>query len=385
MKKLLKILAILTALLLCLTACGVDITSIGLPDELTLDKGGTEQLTVSYGTEDEATEEKIAEAAAKLTLVWTSGDESVATVSETGLVTAVAAGEADITVSIDGANVQSICHVTVKVPLMGVEATESLALVINGDDFATIETTVNPDDATDVTVKFESSDPEVATVDSTGKVTAVAAGECVVTTTAMANGKEVTAETAITVKIAPAEVVLEKTEGVLTIGNTYTLGATITPEEVSEELAELVWASSDESIATVDETGKISAVGIGSATITVSTSNGLTASYELTVQNIKCSYCGQEGHTSGNCAKKQADDAAAAAAAQQAAAAAAAAQAAGGGAAAGGDAGGSSGGGASGGGYPGELFEAVPGGGQTIIEDGSAPIGSGAGGDVGGW
>lgn len=313
------LLALLLAL--CLTGCGVTITSVGLPADAALIKGETRQLELSYGTEKEAAEEKIAEAAAKLTLVWTSSDEAVAAVDEAGLVTAMGAGEADITVSVDGAEIQSVCHLTVQVPLTAVEAPDALGLVINGEDSAALKVKLTPEDATGVALSYKSSDEAVAAVDETGLVTAVANGECKVTLTATADGgAELTQEVAVKVDTAPAEILLEKTEGVLTIGGSYTLEAAVAPEEVSEELAGLTWASSDPKIATVDETGKIKAEGIGAATITVTASNGVSAAYALTVQNVKCSYCGQEGHTSRNCPKKAADEAAAAAAQQAAAA-----------------------------------------------------------------
>ena len=90
-----RILALAAVLALLLTACGVEITSVGLPAQLRLEKGQTGPLTVEYCAGEDATEEEIAKAAAKLTLVWSSSDETVATVDQTGLVTAVGGGEAD--------------------------------------------------------------------------------------------------------------------------------------------------------------------------------------------------------------------------------------------------------------------------------------------------
>lgn len=385
------VVSLVLAFALSLVGCGVNITSIGLPTDVTLIKGDAQQLEINYGTEKETTQEKIEEAAAKLTLIWTSSDDTVVTVNENGLATAVGAGEADITVSIDGANVQSVCHVVVQVPLESVEAPEALELIINGEDSADLDAKMIPEDTTGAKLIYESSDESVATVDENGHVTAVSNGECVITTSAapldeidvsvdpemLVTAEKHTVETKVVVKTAPSEITLENTEGVLTIGGSFTLEATVGPEDVSEDLAELVWTSSDESIATVDEAGKIHAEGIGAATITVSTSNGTSASYALTVKNIVCAYCGQEGHGSGSCPKKAADEKAAAEAARVAAEQAAAAAAQGG---AGGGAGGSGGSaGGSSGGSSGGWSEMAPGGGQTIIEDGSAPENSGAG------
>lgn len=388
------VVSLVLAFALSLVGCGVNITSIGLPTDVTLIKGDAQQLEINYGTEKEATQEKIEEAAAKLTLIWTSSDDSVATVDANGLVTAVGAGEADITVSIDGANIQSVCHVVVQVPLESVEAPETLELVINGEASKDLDAKMIPEDATGAQLAYSSSDESVATVSADGKVTAVGNGECVITTTAvpleepdksvdpemLVTPGAYVKETKVIVKTAPSEIQLENTEGVLTIGGSYTLGATVAPEDVSEDLAGLAWTSSDESIATVNETGKIHAEGIGSATITVTASNGVSATYALTVQNVKCSYCGQEGHTSGNCQKKAADEAAAAEAARVAAEQAAAAAAAGGGN------GGSGGAGGSGGSTGGEHWTDATGRDNYVIPGGGAndsPSGAnGAGSDV---
>lgn len=344
MKKLSKkivVISLIFAFVLSLTACGVNINSIGLPTELALDKGETELLAVEYGAEDEATEEKIAEAAAKLTLEWSSSDESVATVGQDGLVTAVGAGTANITVGIKDANIQSVCDVTVSVPLESIKTDESLALIINGTDGADLNAVLEPADATDVDVKYESSDEAVATVDSNGKVTAVGAGECEIIATATSyDGKTVEAKTAVKVDVAPESLALE--DATLTIGYSDTLTAAVTGENVTIG-QEFSWTSSNTAIVTVDEVGGIKAEGIGTATVTVSNEVGQSATCTVTVKNIVCAYCGQEGHGSNNCEKKAADEAAAAEAAriaaEQAAQQAAAAQG-GGGAGASGGAGG---------------------------------------------
>ena len=75
-KKLFAVLA-LTAMMFCLTACGVQITGISLPESLELEAGESEALTVEYTAGEEVDEEELAEAAGKLTLVWTSSDEAV--------------------------------------------------------------------------------------------------------------------------------------------------------------------------------------------------------------------------------------------------------------------------------------------------------------------
>lgn len=324
-----------------LSACGVNITSVGLPSAATMNKGDTLQLEISYGTENEAEADAIAEAAEKLDLVWTSSDEAVATVDGDGLVTAVGAGMAEIKVSASDVNLSSSCMVTVVVPATGITVPDKLDLVLNGQNTANLNAMATPEDATDVVLTYVSSDEKVATVDETGMVTAVGNGEADITisltqTFPASTGETATAETSsqpvaltatthVTVTTAVESISFDKTEGVLTVGNTHQIKATVSPENASDQT--LTWTSSDESIATVDSSGNVAAKAAGSATITASVGD-VSEDYSLTVQNIKCSYCGQTGHTSSSCPVKAAaqQQAAAQAAAQQQAAAQAAQQ-----------------------------------------------------------
>ena len=124
MKRKTIILAVVAAAAMALTlvGCGVKITNIAVPERATMEKGESITLPVVYGTDDAPavtpetaatgesaeTDEKVAKAAEKLTIEWTSSDESVATVNETGTVTAVAAGEANVTASVKDADTSKL-------------------------------------------------------------------------------------------------------------------------------------------------------------------------------------------------------------------------------------------------------------------------------------
>lgn len=316
------------AMAVSLVGCGVDITSVGLPTDIVLEKGETQQLNIEYGTDDKAEQEKIAEAASKLNLTWTSSDEEVATVDETGLVTAVGAGEADITVSVADANISSTTHIKVVILPTGVEVPETLSLELNGEATKALGAKMTPEDATDVKLAYVSSDESVATVDESGNVTAVGVGECTITTTIVADTtataedagvdsemlvvpENAKAETKVTVGKAIESITLDSNEGVLTVGNTHTIKATVFPEDATDKA--VTWESSDESIATVDAEGNVTAKGTGNVTIMAVNSDGdVSSTYELTVKAVTCSYCGQTGHTSSNCSVKAADQKAAA-------------------------------------------------------------------------
>lgn len=314
-------------MVLGLTACGAKITGLFLPAGAVLEKGETLQMDLRYDTETRTDADALAEAAEKLELVWTSDDETVAAVDENGLVTAVGAGETTIRVSAREGELSGSCLVTVAVTARDLVVPDTLELVLNGQNTANLNASATPEDATGVTFTYISSDESIATVDETGLVTAVANGEADITVTLTqafpaATGETATAETArqpvtltatthVTVTTAAERIELDKTEGVLTVGSTHKVKAAVLPDTATDQT--LTWTSSDESVAAVDENGKVTAKKAGSAVITASCGD-VSAQYNLTVQNIKCSYCGKTGHTSSSCPTKAADEAAAAAA-----------------------------------------------------------------------
>lgn len=343
-KKIIVLAATAIIMAVALAGCGVKITNIAVPESAMVEKGESITLPVVYGTDDAPavtpetaatgesaeTDEKLAKAASKLTVEWTSSDESVATVDETGTVTAVAAGEANVTASVKDADIAASTHIKVVVTPTGVVAPESIDLVTNGENTKDLDAKLVPADATDVKLAYESSDESVATVDETGKVTAVANGECTITTYVTAKTEDaeaselsavvveaadseevddsvatmpedlaamdsafgvvpedLKAETKVTVTTNVESVTFDKTEGVLTVGNTVTVTATVNPDTATN--ASVTWTSSNKAIATVDSEGKITAVAPGTATITATSDSNpdASAAYAVTVQAKK--------------------------------------------------------------------------------------------------
>lgn len=305
MKKNIVLAVIATAAMaLSLVGCGVKVTNISVPDAAILEKGESITLPVNFGTEDApaetpviatgesataetaAQDEKIAKAAEKLTLAWTSSDESVATVDETGTVTAVAAGEAEITAAVKDTEMQDVCVITVKVSAKELKVPDTLEVKLNDTDETAIEAKCEPEDASNISFDFASSDEEVATVDKDGKVKVLKAGECDITTTLMQDGEKVTEKTTHVKAFYEVEsITLDSNEGKLTVGNSHTIKATVAPEEVAAETT-IEWSSSNEKVATVDSNGKVTAISSGNATITA-TAGEESANYEVTVEQPK--------------------------------------------------------------------------------------------------
>ena len=316
-KKIIVLAATAIIMAVALVGCGVKITNIAVPESAMVEKGESITLPVVYGTDDAPavtpetaatgesaeTDEKVAKAAEKLTIEWTSSDESVATVDATGMVVAVSAGEADITASVTDSEMSAVCKVTVKVAAKDITVPDNLDVKLNDGNEATVEATVSPADATDVKVSYASTDEAVATVDKDGKVQILQPGECDIVTTLTQEGKKVVEKkTHIKAFYEVEGITLDKTEGILTAGNTVTLNATVLPEEIADETI-VTWTSSDEKVATVDENGKVTAIAAGEATITAnagekSTTYKLTVQAKKVVQNTTSNKSSNKGNTS---------------------------------------------------------------------------------------
>lgn len=265
------------ALLLSLTACGVTITAVHLPDEVQVNVGATAETAATYESKQEADAAAQQAAADRIDWTWAITDDTIATVDSSGMVTGVKGGSTLVTVTSADGRFTASCPVTVSQPLQGI-ALSNIDLVINRTDNADINCTLTPADTTDTDITYEIADNSIAKLNGS-KVVAVGNG----TTTLTAACGKIKANAQITVTTAPTEIQLDSIEGVLTVGNTHTVRATLLPETTTDTT--LVWSVSDETIATVDENGTVTAQSPGNCVVTAATPDGaLKATYSLTVK-----------------------------------------------------------------------------------------------------
>ena len=265
------------ALLLSLTACGVTITAVHLPDEVQINVGATAETAATYESKQEADAAAQQAAADRIDWTWAITDNTIATVDSSGVVTGVKGGSTLVTVTSADGKFTASCPVTVSQPLQGI-ALSNIDLVINRTDNADINCTLTPADTTDTDITYEIADNSIAKLNGS-KVVAVGNG----TTTLTAACGKIKANAQITVTTAPTEIQLDSTVGVLTVGNTHTIQATLQPGTTTD--TDLVWSVCNESIATVDEHGTVTAQGPGNCVVTAATPDGaLKATYSLTVK-----------------------------------------------------------------------------------------------------
>lgn len=233
---------------------------------------------------------------------WSSDTPGVVTVSGSGAtvsVTAVKSGTATITaVSKADSSIQATCTVTVTT-LLDAISFDVVSTELEKGDTKTITCTINPADADISSINWNSSAANIATVTGGSKVTVGSNGKATVTATITAVEKNDNKAT-ITVTVVPksgetktatcsVSVVGKKVTGIsisekpteaMTIGDTRTLQATAFPEDADDP--SVSWTSNDETVATVNGSGMITAVGKGTATITA-TAGDKTDTYTVKV------------------------------------------------------------------------------------------------------
>ena len=201
------------------------------------------------------------------TVTWNSDNQAVATVNN-GVVTGVSAGTANITAK--AGDKTATCVVTVEaaqpIPVASITLSKKdIVLDLVSNKTATITATVLPADATNPELTWESSIPEVASVDSTGKVVALKKG---ITTIIVRSVEDKTIQAVCGVEVKEGVSMTISQEALaldLVSIKTATLVATISGASSSA----VTWTSSNTSVATVDNGGKVTAVGVGEAVITV--------------------------------------------------------------------------------------------------------------------
>ena len=263
--------------LLMLTACGITVTAVHLPDSVQVNVDATAETAATYETAQDADPAAQQAAADKIDWSWTVGDDSIATVDDNGIITGIKGGDTIVVVSSADGKMTAKCPVTVSQPLMAIRM-DDIDLQTNGQSSATVNYTLVPADTTEDNVTLSVDDESIARLDG-NRIIAVNNGETKITATC--GIVKTSAKVTVTTKVE--QITLNKTEGVLTVGNSVTVTATVTPDNATNTTVN--WTSSDEKVATVDSNGKVTAVAAGNATITAtSESDGdVSADYALTV------------------------------------------------------------------------------------------------------
>ena len=255
----------------------IPLQSISLNNtSLKLEKGQTDTLKVTYSPSNTTDNKDI---------TWTSSDETIATVKN-GVVTAVSDGTATITAAVGKKSASCKIKVYTPVPLESITLSEqNLNWDITLQDETTLTVTYNPVETTDdKKVTWSSSDENVVRVTGTGEdqetALVVAEGPGTATITAQVGNKK--AECKVNFTASLNKWTLNEHNLELDKGETKQLTITFIPDYTTDP-KDTTWSSSDESVATVDDNGVVTAISEGIATITAINANGTMDECKVTV------------------------------------------------------------------------------------------------------
>ena len=230
--------------------------------------------------------------ATNMKLNWKSSDESVATVDEYGNVTALKIGTALITATTtDGSNLSASCMVNViKAPVY----VDDMEITYDGqviNEFTTDKigatyafgVNITPSNADVQEVTWDSSNDNVVTVDRSGVVTIVGIGEAIVTAYST-DGSRVSASVPVTVTpVYVSEIEFDVSYLEIEVGESYTVQARVLPENADNK--ELIWTSSDPTVASVDQNGKVTGLLAGETLLFIDSADGMVRRYLRVIVN----------------------------------------------------------------------------------------------------
>ena len=212
-------------------------------------------------------------------VVWTSSNEEVAAVSDTGYVEICGVGTAVITVT--AGNVKAVCKITVPQLIDWIEFDEDEIELKAGETYQ-LKPYISPSDATNKKLKYTSSDTKVAEVSASGLVTAKSEGEAKIRAAATDGSDEyAVCYVTVTGKAKVTGITLDRTSAEVKRGEKLTLNVTVSPSYASNK--KVVWKSANTKIATVDANGSVTAKAPGRTKITVTSSENSSYQASCTV------------------------------------------------------------------------------------------------------
>lgn len=203
-------------------------------------------------------------------VTFKSLNEKVATVDANGVVTAVSEGNADIVITTEEGGFEAKCTVRVDgINARGIERVGDKTVTMGLNQTRQLQVKITPSDTTNKNVQWTSSNNSVATVDSNGGVTSKNSGSTIITVTTH-NGLKT--EFFIEVETPVTNITLNSNEINLNPGGTFKLDATVNPSNASNK--NIKWISANESIATVDQSGNVTADVAGTTYISAVSADG---------------------------------------------------------------------------------------------------------------
>ncbi|MCC8146186.1 MAG: Ig-like domain-containing protein [Bacteroidales bacterium] len=245
------------------------------PAEISIKQNETFRLKAIFTPEDAANKQ----------VLWESSDENIATVSSSGQIQAVGIGKTTVTVtSVEGGYKASCLVEVVHNPVTEIRISDKALEMYTGQKY-TLTHKIFPEKASNQKVEWYTSDPEIVRVNTLGEIECVAEGTTMVTVKSIDNGLSASCTISVLKVNKPVTGISFNVEyKELILQESFRLSALIEPEDADNK--NITWSSDNESVASVDWSGRVTATGTGETTIRATTEDGgYTAECLIKVKN----------------------------------------------------------------------------------------------------
>lgn len=263
-----------------IATCNVTATKrIVLPSSITLDRN---EATIKVGEATTLKANVLPADADDKTIVWSSENSDIASVTNDGVVTGHKAGTTKIIVTTNANGLKDECMLTVLQPATGIVLDRQNISFANIGETVQLTANVLPENASNKNVSWASSDTKVAIV-SNGKVVCTGYGTAVISAVSEDGGYMATCIiTANKNVILPSSITLDKSNATINVGESFTLNANVLPDNADNKI--IVWNSDDADIASVNNEGEVTGIKAGTTKIIAMTqANDLKAECLITV------------------------------------------------------------------------------------------------------
>ena len=216
-------------------------------------------------------------------ITWKSSDDNIAKIDSGGNITAQNPGKATLTAMLYSQKKSATATLSVRQPVTGIFMPTSTITLYTGGEGRLLQTEIFPKNATNQNITWKSKNTKIARVDENGRVKPVGVGMTEITATTEDGGFEAKCFVNVVNSYVDVQTLSVKNTDVMTIKVGDSVNAIVTVSPSNARNKTLKWSSDDTKIATVSQAGRIRGVSVGTANITVETTNGKKQTFTVNV------------------------------------------------------------------------------------------------------
>ena len=216
-------------------------------------------------------------------ITWKSSDDNIANIDSGGNITAQNPGKATLTAMLYSQKKSATATLSVRQPVTGIFMPTSTITLYTGGEGRLLQTEIFPKNATNQNITWKSKNTKIARVDENGRVKPVGVGMTEITATTEDGGFEAKCFVNVVNSYVDVQTLSVKNTEAMTIKVGDSVNAIVTVSPSNARNKTLKWSSDDTKIATVSQAGRIRGVSVGTANITVETTNGKKQTFTVNV------------------------------------------------------------------------------------------------------